>query len=235
MRYTGHTLHILHMQWDYLEHQYAGLVRSQGRQRRRAQGSSAGQRVAPGPHAAVQQAGSSSGSALGNRDAAKEGDAQHRDEAEAEAEAEAAAEAADEPQLSAGLELLERARLLAASDGGGEWAALTLDETWLERPEALRECATRASAGQPRDCTTPLTPQRSAMAMGENVTKHMAKLRAADNASPPAKINRGEWVSIQTASTSRDVACAIWKAEEDSPASIGDSPFSRTTAAIQNV
>ena len=61
------------MQWDYLEHQYAGLVRSQ---RRRAQGSSAGQRVAPGPHAAVQQAGSSSGSALGNRDAAKEGDAQ---------------------------------------------------------------------------------------------------------------------------------------------------------------
>ena len=155
MRYTGHTLHILHMQWDYLEHQYAGLVRSQGRQRRRAQGSSAGQRVAPGPHAAVQQAGSSSGSALGDTDAAKEGDAQHRDEAEAEAEAEAeveaaaeaAAEAADEPQLSAGLELLERARLLTASDGGGEWAALTLDETWLERPEALRECATRASAG----------------------------------------------------------------------------------------
>ena len=148
MRYTGHTHHTLHVQWDYLEHQYAGLVRSQ---RRRAQGSSAGQRVASGPHAAVQQAGSSSGSALGNRDAAKEGDAQHRDEAEAEAEAqaeaEAAAEAADEPQLSAGLELLERARLLAASDGGGDWAALTLDESWLERPEALRECATRASAG----------------------------------------------------------------------------------------
>ena len=144
MRHTGHTHHTLHMQWDYLEHQYAGLVRSQ---RRRAQGSSAGQRVAPGPHAAVQQAGSSSGSALGNRDAAKEGDAQHRDEAEAEAEAQAEAEAADEPQLSAGLELLERARLLAASDGGGEWAALTLDESWLERPEALRECATRASAG----------------------------------------------------------------------------------------
>ena len=22
MRYTGHTLHTLHMQWDYLEHQY---------------------------------------------------------------------------------------------------------------------------------------------------------------------------------------------------------------------
>ena len=141
-------MHTLHLQWDYLEHQYAGLVRSQGRQRRRVQGSGVGQQVARPQVVAGPQPGSSSGGALGDKDAEAEGDTQRRDDADAEAEAEAEEEAADEPQLSAGLELLGRARLLAASDGGGGWAALTLDETWLERPEALRECATRASAGR---------------------------------------------------------------------------------------
>ena len=72
-------MHTLHLQWDYLEHQYAGLVRSQGRQRRRAQGSGAG------PQVAGQQPGSSSGGALGDKDAEEEGDTQRRNEAEAEA------------------------------------------------------------------------------------------------------------------------------------------------------
>ena len=81
------------MQWDYLEHQYAGLVRSQGRQRRRPQGSGVGQQVARPQVVSGPQPGSGSGGALGDKDAEAEGDTQRRENADAEAEADAEADA----------------------------------------------------------------------------------------------------------------------------------------------
>ena len=57
----------------------------------------------------------------------------------------------------------------------GSWRA----ECTIPRSEEGHAIKMRASAGQPRDCTTPLTPHRRAMAKGENVTKHMPTLSTA--------------------------------------------------------